>query len=548
MNPANVLSYFAQVGLLIVICASLPHLLGLRSPSLQHAFWRTLLAVCLLLPVLEPRLPAEMVFVPAPVQAGATAGLPPAPQPAPPARPPFDWVRATAIVLAAGIVIRLGWIAAGLLRLRKMRHRAAEPALGFDDLQQTIGAFAPIRWSAEASHPVTFGVVRPIVLLPYAIKSVDVAAQRAVVAHELHHVKRRDWLWTILEEILRSAFWFHPAMWWLISRVQLARETVVDELSILTTNARRAYLDTLLAFADDSALRSSPAFSARRHLFHRVMLLSKEDGMSSIRVATASCVLMIALGGGTFEAVRAFPLYGTQIPPPPPPAPQPQTREASFVVAHNYLEIVQNDATLTLDERLETIRKGIAATDRALDIDPQSMTALVYKNVFLRLQANLTAEPMERDRLLREADALRAEAITLRKLGVQEPVDPNRPPPPPPPPGGDFMVFVPKPIEQAGDVSNPVRVGGDIKSPLKIRDVKPLYPPIARDAGVTGVVIVEVLIDTAGTVAQAHILRSIPLLDQAALDAVTQWRFVPVQINGEVRPVIMTVTVNFTSQ
>jgi TonB family protein len=552
MNPNNVLSYFAQVGFLIVICASLPRVLGLRSPSLHHVFWRTLLALCLMLPVIEPRQPAKMVFVPAPVQAGAAAaGLPPAPRPAP-AEPPFDWVRATSILLVAGILARLGWIGVGLLRLQRLRQRAVEPALGFEDLQQTIGAFAPIRWSAEATHPVTFGVVRPIVVLPYVIKSVDAAAQRAVVAHELHHVKRRDWLWTIVEEIVRSVFWFHPAMWWLISRVQLARETVVDELSILTTNARRAYLDTLLAFADDTGLRSTTAFSARRHLFHRVMLLSKEGGMSSIRVATASCVLMVALAGGSLEAVHAFPLHVAQgqIPPPPPPPPQAQTAAAYCVVAHHYLEIVQNDTTLTTDERLETIRKGIAVVDRALDIDPQYVSALAYKNVFLHLQANLTEEPRERDRLLREADSLRAEAIKLRKLGVQDPVDPSAPPPPPPPPppGGADMVFVPKAVQHTGDASNPVRIGGDIKQPLKIRDVRLMYPPIARDAGVSGVVVVEVLIDSAGDVAEAHILRSIPLLDQAALDAVKQWRFVPTLVNGEPRAAIMTVTVNFTPQ
>src|SRR6185437_8698198 len=96
--------------------------------------------------------------------------------------------------------------------------------------------------------------------------------------------------------------------WWLISRVQLARETVVDELSILTTNARRVYLDTLLAFADDTGLASTPAFSARRHLFHRVMLLSKEGNMSSLRLAAGSAALVLALGAGAFGAVYAFPL------------------------------------------------------------------------------------------------------------------------------------------------------------------------------------------------------------------------------------------------
>jgi protein TonB len=94
----------------------------------------------------------------------------------------------------------------------------------------------------------------------------------------------------------------------------------------------------------------------------------------------------------------------------------------------------------------------------------------------------------------------------------------------------------------------PVRVGGNIKPPVKIRDVKPVYPQLAFDSAVQGVVIMEVMIDTAGSVATARVLRSIPLLDQAALDAVRQWQFQPTMLNGSPVPVIMTVTVNFTLQ
>src|SRR5262249_15371307 len=197
--------------------------------------------------------------------------------------------------------------------LRWMRDNAAEPATGFADLKQTIGVSADIRWSRDVRHPVTFGGLRAVVLLPVSLRDADESARRAVVAHELHHVKRRDWPVVIAEEVVGSVFWFHPAMWWLVSRVQLARETVVDELSILTTNARRAYLDTLLAFADDTGLASTPAFSARRHLFHRVMLLSKEGNMSSSRIAFASCVLVVALGTGAWGAVHAFPLSTTTV-------------------------------------------------------------------------------------------------------------------------------------------------------------------------------------------------------------------------------------------
>ena len=80
----------------------------------------------------------------------------------------------------------------------------------------------------------------------------------------------------------------------------------------------------------------------------------------------------------------------------------------------------------------------------------------------------------------------------------------------------------------------------------KLRDVKPIYPPIAVAARVQGVVIIEATIDPDGKVSEARVLRSIPLLDQAALEAVRQWEYTPTLLNGEAVPVIMTVTANFT--
>jgi protein TonB len=106
---------------------------------------------------------------------------------------------------------------------------------------------------------------------------------------------------------------------------------------------------------------------------------------------------------------------------------------------------------------------------------------------------------------------------------------PEAPPPPPPP-------------------TQPVRVGGNIKPPTKVKNVPPTYPPIAQSARVQGVVIIEATIGTNGKVTDARVLRSIPLLDQAALDAVRQWEFTPTLLNGVPVPVIMTVTVNFTLQ
>lgn len=92
----------------------------------------------------------------------------------------------------------------------------------------------------------------------------------------------------------------------------------------------------------------------------------------------------------------------------------------------------------------------------------------------------------------------------------------------------------------------PVRVGGNVRPPNKIKDVKPAYPTIAQTARVEGIVIIEATIGQAGTVLEAKLLRSIPLLDAAALEAVRQWEFTPTLLNGTPVAVVMTVTVNFT--
>ena len=92
----------------------------------------------------------------------------------------------------------------------------------------------------------------------------------------------------------------------------------------------------------------------------------------------------------------------------------------------------------------------------------------------------------------------------------------------------------------------PVRVGGNIKQPARTKYVEPVYPAIAQSARVQGVVIIEATIGVDGKVVDAKVLRSIPLLDAAALDAVRLSEFMPTIVNGGPVPVIMTVTVDFT--
>lgn len=111
-------------------------------------------------------------------------------------------------------------------------------------------------------------------------------------------------------------------------------------------------------------------------------------------------------------------------------------------------------------------------------------------------------------------------------VGVSVVVDPRATPPPPPPP-------------------RPIHLHSGMQAPRKTVDVPPEYPALARNAHAQGVVILEAVIDAQGVVTSVRVLRSIPLLDKAAVEAVQQWRFTPARLNNEPVPVVMTVTVNF---
>lgn len=104
----------------------------------------------------------------------------------------------------------------------------------------------------------------------------------------------------------------------------------------------------------------------------------------------------------------------------------------------------------------------------------------------------------------------------------------------------------PLPPPSPSEPPAPVRVGGKIRPPNKIKEVKPAYPAIAQAARVEGMVIIEATIGPTGSVVEAKLLRSIPLLDAAALEAVRQWEFTPTLLNGSPVAVVMTITVNFT--
>ena len=109
--------------------------------------------------------------------------------------------------------------------------------------------------------------------------------------------------------------------------------------------------------------------------------------------------------------------------------------------------------------------------------------------------------------------------------------------PPPPPP-------LPPPPQPKG----PVRIGGAIQAPALVMRVEPTYPDVALMAKVGGLVILEAVVGSDGKVESVQVLRSVKFLDQAAIDAVKQWQYSPLVLNGVPTPFVLTVTLNFRTQ
>jgi protein TonB len=563
----------------------------------------------------------------------------------------IDPLAVVAVVLIGGALLRLLWIGGSLFRLRRLRTAGERaPASADDDeLQRTLGTRAEIRYLPELGQPVTFGVRAPVVLLPDSLRTHPAEIRRAVLCHELLHVQRRDWAWVLVEETVRAAFWFHPAMWWIVSRAQLAREEAVDELAILATRSRRTYIEALLAFADGTPLAAAPAFLRRRHLFRRILLISKETVMSPRRVAISCLVMACTMVAGSWYAVRAFPLRAAaqevpapqQAPADPAAAGDPLPQRLHVVIPAYPPELAGTSTSGTVIVRMTIDRSGRVAEANVemvgvsgpppssagsppatVPADPprRDSTAFVTaaQNAVRQWQyepsANAPAtiyvqfgfSPDRETQVLAHGasratnggfvasawpppDALVGPGPTRDALpaGTTVPIEgrepggtatggggsitrPDRrrlvaggsaatgaasvsaqtvgsptqsPTPSAPTQGAAGQVTAPPP-RSANPA--PVRVGGNITAPRKIKDVGPAYPQEAQAANVQGIVILETLIDTSGRVESARVIRSVPLLDDAALEAVRQWEFTPTLLNGVPTPILMSVTVNFT--
>jgi len=422
------------------------------------------------------------------------------------------------------------------------------------------------------------------VLLPESLTSHPPEIQRAVLSHELLHVKRRDWIWVMAEEVLRAVFWFHPGMWWLVARVRLAREEVVDELTVRAAGQRRVYLEALLAFADAAPFGPSAAFARQRHLFRRMTLISKEAVMSSRRIVVSCAVLVFGVAAGSWFALEAFPLaqapgvvvqpalspvQASQSGPPEHNAkvitPENPIPRRTYAVSPQYpagsadSAAVALHVTINMLGRVGEVRPVALMTGGVVVVRDAQILAnhietygagVSPSSVFVKAAVEAVRqwvyEPPADAPVSFELAFLFAPGseTTLIAYGPPGLVSPPReadasvgaPPPPPPAPW----------TREGAAIDNPVRIGGDVAAPTKVKDAKAQYTPEALAAHVQGVVFLEAIVGTSGRVDYVRVLRGIQLLDQAAMDAVKEWEFTPTFRNGVAVPVMLTVQISFT--
>ncbi|MGD0667367.1 MAG: M56 family metallopeptidase [Bryobacteraceae bacterium] len=304
MNTAlvwsNILAYSLQVGLLVAVAAFVPALVRMRAAGARLLYWQLLLAACLLLPWLRPwhqEVIAANVSVTTVVTSMAAAPAP--------ARFHIAPGELLLYLLAAGVAARLAWLGVGLWRLRRYRRRAVP--------LENAGVRAEVLLSAEISSPVTFGWRRPVILLPERFPQLGGAMQQAILCHENLHVERHDWLFTVAEELVRAVLWFHPAIWWLLGEIQLAREQAVDCQVVKITQSRDPYVDALLEMAGappELDLAPAPLFLRKRHLKQRVMEIVREATMSKTRWISALAASVMFLAAACWLVTGAFPLAG----------------------------------------------------------------------------------------------------------------------------------------------------------------------------------------------------------------------------------------------
>lgn len=321
----------ARGTVLLVLAAVAALALRRASAATRHMVWALALAGMLALPALTLAAPrwelpwVHVVSLDAPVLAG-WAGA------AAPGDAGMSWGTMVLIAWAVGAALTLGRYGVAMVTVRLIARRAHPVTDGpwMDRVRgasDELGLREPVRLlQAEgAAMPMTWGILRPVVLVPAEADGWTAERARVVLLHELAHVARRDCLWQTVARLACAAYWFHPGVWWAARQVHVEREQACDD-QVLAAGTRASdyaghLLDVARAFRTRPLTAAAAVAMARRSQLEGRVVAVLDAARARGRVPAGVAIL-----AGGVAAVALFPLAAASPdgfePPPPPPARQ----------------------------------------------------------------------------------------------------------------------------------------------------------------------------------------------------------------------------------
>jgi len=441
------------------------------------------------------------------------------------------WIVGAALSLCALLVGvgRLAWIAAAAIPLDDPRWTTVA-----HDVARRYGIRRRVVLLAS-SHPallLTWGVLRPRILVPVSARTWTDARIRVVLGHELAHVRRGDWLVQIAAEIVRAIYWFNPLVWIACRRLREESERACDDAVIGLGVQGEDYASHLLDLARTfrrhrRLLVPAPAIAHQSSLERRIvaMLNAHLNRTPLGRPASAAVVLAVAL--------LAVPIAGF--------ARGGQPGTASFSgTALDTLGKILPDAALALvnaqtGEKYETTSdgegrfafKGVAAGDYVLNARMPGFALPQYK---VSLQAGADVRRDVTLQLGSVSETITVSATDEGRTAVQR--GPRAP---------ASYPDEPDPCAQS-------TVGGCIHPPLKLHDVRPIYPERLRGSRTEGRVVVEGRLGVDGYVKDLRVVAPAePELAASTLEAVSGWQFSATRLDGVPMEIGIRITVNFVA-
>jgi TonB family protein len=460
------------------------------------------------------------------------------------------------IVWGMGFIFLLLRFIAGIASIHILKKNMKE----LDDprlcrLMEDLGRTFPRRLrtkvyaSSQVHHPMAVGIIKPFVLIPeHLLNKLQDSELRGILLHELSHIHHRDQLTGVLQRFVTALNWWNPFAFVLSAAHSKAREEISDNHVLLQNNSKE-YAECLINLAEKtnlfkripvSAGLASPHIPLKERVKH---ILSKERIMdtnlkkSTIGVMVlAAFLVLIGIAGSRLTFATS-------------------ENEPAMEKADTEFSAVQEKDQKKAQEKEKSEKQDVKPPELIKKVDPvypaEARKAGIEGAVTLEAATDKFGR-VESVKVLKSVPELDQAAIDAVKQWVYEPmvIDGK-------PHGVVFTVTCRFSLDDKNsgksfeggvvgtDEVPPVRAIGDIKPPKLIKKVDPVYPPEAKEAGIEGIVIVEATTDIYGRVVDTTVLRSIPELDQAAIDAVKQWVYEPEIIDGIPRGLIFTVTCTF---